>query len=488
MGNALTQNMASVYLQRQLGKPSDYLGECINIDSIPSPLNGGVETIWCKDGRGGWRKKGIRKTPPGNIEYSLVELSEADSRLVEELDCAFNIHVLWSECGANGVMRNWDRGASVLENTLNDNTLTNVAHATEQAELMNELALVAAPPRLDYRRLTMGRSTTTEIQGLNAVMNASTLFCGDKCGAYRLPTDVLYAVADGAVAASANVLKSDDKGVTWAALAADPYGVNINLLSIAVFDITRDTQRILVARAGVAATAMNVAYSDDDGATWTLVAVGATVLEGATGPRSLWALDSEHIWLCTDEGNVYFSNDGGETWTLQPSSAAAGGLALNCVHFADEMVGMAVGATDTVILTLNGGQTWYAGTPTGNGNDLKTCWIFNTYRMLAGSTLDATGSLWMSFDATDTWEAKQFTGWTTEDVNDVYFYNAARGIMITEVGAVSSVFGTIDGGHIWEEMTTPLNAGINAVVMTALNRFAVVGEPQGGTSYIATAN
>lgn len=488
MGNALTQNMASVYLQRRLGGPSEYLGECVDLDSIPSPKHGGIEYIWCKDGRGGWRKKGKRKSPPGNIEFSLSFMSEADYRLVEDLLCPFNLYVLWSECGANGVMMNWDRGAAVIGAELNDDILNNVAHHIDQNELMNELPVTAAPPRLDYRRLTAGRSTTAEAYALNAVTNAATLFCGDKCGSYRLPSDLLYAVADGDVAASANVQFSDDGGITWAPTAADPFGVAIDLLSVTVFDINRDTQRILVARGTVAATPMAVAYSDDGGATWTLVTVGATNAEAATGPRSLWSLDSEHIWLATDSGNIYFSSDAGQTWTAQDAITAGGANPLNCVHFIDEMIGIAAGDADTVIFTVNGGLTWQAGTATGTGSDLTSCWIFDKQRAFVGATTDALGVMWMTWDGGASWESKVFDGYTTHDVTDFYFYNEARGFMVTTLAAVSHVFFTIDGGHLWEEMVFPDNDSINAILLTSVNKVVAVGEVETATAYIAKAN
>lgn len=493
MANALTQNMASTYIQTQLGKPLEYLGECVDIDTIPSPINGGVEYIWCKNraNNGTFKRVGQRTSPPGNIEFSLMNLATSDASYVENLHCLFNIYNGWSECGSLGVAKNWDLMAAVIGATATSNDLQNVNHRTDQNELNRDVPVTAAPPRLDMRRITAGRSTTTQTVALNAITNAAALYCGDSCGAYRTPNDVLYAVADGEVAASANVLKSSDGGITWAALAADPFGVNINLLSVAVFDIDRNTQRILVARAGVAATPMAVAYSDDDGVSWTLVTVGAINVEGATGPRSLFAIDSENIWVCTDSGNVYKSTDGGETWTLQSTAATAGGgNDLNCVHFADEMIGMAVGDTDTVILTQNGGQTWYAGAATGNGNDILSCWAFDKYRMIVGTVLDATGSLWMTFNGAQTggWEAKQFVGWTTETVSDMYFYNGARGFIVTLVGGVSSLHFCFEGGNLWEEMTIPTNAGVNAIIATSINKIAMVGEAQGGSAYIATAN
>ena len=172
--------------------------------------------------------------------------------------------------------------------------------------------------------------------------------------------------------------------------------------------MSRTVRRWLALAASVGDAAFRVAYTDDMGATaWTVVTISATVAEGGTGPKSLFALDSQHIWACSTTGDVYFSSDGGETWTDQNAAGVSGGIQLNALSFIDEEIGYAVGNTDTIIYTTDGGLHWAAAMATGTGDDLLAVTCFSQYRLLVG-TDNATlgGSLWISFDGTTTWEER----------------------------------------------------------------------------------
>ena len=172
------------------------------------------------------------------------------------------------------------------------------------------------------------------------------------CGAYAERCDTIVIGCDAAGAATANVLISTDGGNTWAATAADPFATDENITSIRMFQVDATTVRILAARDTDAANPMELAYSDDSGANWTLVVLGATNGEFAERDQAIMVIDESNIWVCTDQGNVYFSSDGGATFTVQSSAlTASGGNDLNACHFATNLVGISVGDSDTIIYT-----------------------------------------------------------------------------------------------------------------------------------------
>lgn len=488
----LKTNNSGVFVQLQAGKASHYLGECVDLDSIPNPRVGGIDPIYCFNPRGdGYVEKGTKISPPGRIEYAVSELLEISASWLDQVKCPFNLYALWTTCGERGVFKNWERGAVVANNSILDDTISNVAHHTDSTEAMQERNLSGAIPRMDVWPLAAGRRTTTETRALNAIATCGNLFCGDTCGAQTLPGDDLVAVSDGSAASSftdgkADVLTSSDKGVTWTATAADPFGVNESLLGVACFEIAKGTNRYLAVRGSVAGEALKVAYSDDGGATWNVVTVGATNTETIGGHRGLFVLDGQHLWLATTEGNIFFSTDGGESWSDQGADSVSGGAQLNAIHFVDAETGYAVGASDTILKTTDGGAHWTAATATGTGSDLLSVWTFSLQRVLVGTEIDGTnGSLHMSFNGTTTWEAKTFVGRLTESVNDIYFVNGLRGVIVTNTaGPVGSIHETIDGGHEWRELTLPTNAGLNAVVMAEMNTAFAVGEVESATPVI----
>lgn len=486
MSRILTQKDAGVFIQFQPGKQSYYLGDCIDLDSIPNPRLGGVDPIYCWNARrDGYVEKGTKLSPPGRIEFAVSEMVEQAASWLEQVNCPFTFFALRSTCGERGVFNNWERGHVVASTRILEDTHNNVAHHVDDNEAMHEFSLSGAIPRMDVWPMVSSRKTTAEANALNDVTGCGNLFCGDECGAQTSPCDTYYAVADAAVGATANVLKSTNKGVTWAATGADPFATNEDLHAVACFEISRGVNRVLVVREADAAAALEVAYSDDGGATWSLVTVGNTNGEALGSANGLFVLDGQHIWLATLEGNVFFSSDGGESWTDQGAASASGGNQLNAINFVDANVGFAVGASDTIIKTTDGGAHWAAATATGSGDELLSLWVFSQYRVIIGSVINATGSLYMSFDGGATYEVKTFTGYTAEGVKDIFFFNSMRGVILTNTsGPVGSIHETIDGGHEWREVTLPSNSGLNALVMCDMNKALAVGEANGGTAAI----
>jgi photosystem II stability/assembly factor-like uncharacterized protein len=311
------------------------------------------------------------------------------------------------------------------------------------------------------------------------------LYCDDDCGAYSIPGDHVVAGEDsGYLGGAAGVLYSDDSAATWVLSATAPFTAGDSIMSLACFEMGKGVSRQLAVRDTKGGTVLQAAYSDDGGLIWTKVNVGSVVGEGATGPKSLVAIDGEHIWIVTDEPNVYFSDDGGETWTLQ-STAAAGANPLNAISYADINTLVAVGDSDTIIYTIDGGINWVAAGATGSGDNLLSVQCFNPYRWLVGTDSLTGTSLYITFDSGDNWEQRTFTGAAAEEVTDMSFATPGVGIIITNTaGVVGSIHLTIDGGFSWEEISPPTNSGFNAVAMVDTSTAYIVGEANGGIAMI----
>ena len=433
---------------------------------------------------------GKKKSAPGPIEYTLTELLDTAESYLARLGCPFYVYALWNTCGDAGVFSNWDVAAIVPNNDIKDDPITGVAKHSEDSEVMHEFQLSGVPPRYDPRPMHASRETTTETRALNALANCDNLFCGDNCAVQTVPCDNWIAAGDGAGGNKANVLASDDAANTWANTSAQPFAIAQNIAALACFEISRGANRLLAFREAKAAVNPTVAWSDDGGATWTTVQLDATAAEGGTGPKSLLALDWQHIWAVTSAGNVFFSSDGGETFTSQNAVGASSGVSLHAISFVDELIGYAVGATDTIIGTTDGGLHWVAKTATGTGDNLLAVSTFSQYRILVGTdNSTAGGSLWMTFDGTATWEEKVFIGHATEAVKDMDFWNECVGVIITDLAASvadnSSIHYCIDGGDSWREVPDmPVNNGLNAIVMCGITEAVAVGEVEAGTAVI----
>jgi photosystem II stability/assembly factor-like uncharacterized protein len=484
----LTQRDASVFIQFRLGDKEYYLGDCIDLDSIPNPRLGGVDYIFCWNSkRNGFNKKGKKLSPPGNIEVTLTQMLEETQSWLDQVKCPFTLYALKRACGDAGVFKNWIRGAILYEAELTGDELKAYANHVDDNESGHDYTTVAPPPRTDVWRLVASRQSTSIIEALNTVAACMNLYCDDECGSYTLPgTDLSAGENSGYLGAAPNVIITDDSGANWAPAATQPFGAGEAIMSMVCFEIAKGTNRLLAVRDAAAGDPLEIAWSDDGGATWTNVDVGAVLAEGATGPKSLIAVDSQHIWVVTDTPNVYFSDDGGLSWIDQDASVA-GANPLNAISYADLLTLVAVGDSDTIIYTIDGGDNWLAAGATGSGDDLLSVQCFNPYRWIVGTdgTAASLSSLFITFDSGDTWAERFFTGFAAEEVTDISFSTPGVGLIITNTaGPVGSIHHTIDGGFTWEEIAAPTNSGFNAVVMVNTVTGYVVGEPNGGTAMI----
>lgn len=488
----LQSNQTSLFVQDYPGAEPVYLGDvdesCFNLDSIPDP-KGGVDPIHCLNGYGDIIVTGTKRTARDLVSFTVENLLKSSVNKLERLAterCPFVFHALVRCDGKAGVFSNWIRAASLYGVRITDDMLGNVSQRDATDEQTHSFEMTAQSERLDAWQIVSSAKTTTETEDANTIHSFVIERCGGVCGAYAKKCDVLVVGCDAGAGVTANVLRSADGGNTWAATAADPFAVDEDILSIRMYQVGTSTVRILAARETDAANPMEVAYSDDNGATWTLVVLGATNGEFAERDQAIMALDENNIWVCTDQGNVYKSTDAGATFTAQGSAltASAGGD-LNACHFHNANIGISVGDGDLIIYTEDGGTNWTAATATGGGNNLLTCWAFNRYRWIVG---DDAGNVYQTFDGGVTWtEMTAFTGTGTGSVSNMKFVNELDGFMVHTDGSTQGrVLRTINGGYSWVRVGGSLaaSAGLNAVHACDINHAFAVGDDDGTSAII----
>lgn len=460
-----------------------YLG-CHDLGDLAVP-EGGMELLRCfrPDGSG-WDVVGSTESPPDPVTLTVTSLLERERDWLERVRCRFAMYILHRDCGQADIFGNYVRGEIVARCRRASRTYAGLVNREEDTSSTLETELEAEPPLLDIDQLKVDRIATTEVNALNAVDANLDSRCYGECGETLDPGDKVVIGADSAVGpATANILFSSDQGVTFAAGAADPFAAGLHAMAVVRFPMGRSTVRILAVQDAPAGGQGHVAYSDDDGATWTVVNLGgAAAGHGVKTGRGLFALDSRHIWLASAVGYIYFSGDGGETWTAQEAGVVTAGN-YAAIWFADELNGIAGAPADVIAVTDDGGATWAAATATGGGGDILTVVALDGNRFWIG---DDDGKLWFTSDGGATWT--QRTGWAgsaTGDVVSLYFVNEYQGFMLHNSAApVGTILRTINGGYDWEALTTPANSGLNHIVAPTGSLAYAVGEANGGTGVI----
>ncbi|MCP4540591.1 MAG: hypothetical protein GY832_25930 [Chloroflexi bacterium] len=467
------------------------LGPCLGVDNLPDPQQG-KDPTWCLID-GVYVQVGSTATAPSGLpQFTMTPWVQGAVNWLERIkvaNCPVNLFFVSAPCGSPAVFDNRRRSWVYRNAIITDHAIANPMQRDADGPIDQAFSITTDLGRLDHWLLTISRIATTETAAINSI-TAEDGQCAGDCGPYRADDKDLWMSADTVAAAVPDLIWSDDSAATFTSPATG-FAAGESVMATLVIKPNSTTTRTVSVRDGDAAAPLEVQYSDDDAATETLVVVGATNNEAAVGAQSLCKFGDENLWLCTDDGRVFYSSDYAESWTDQTTAlAASGASALNAIHFCNANIGYAVGAGDTVIYTLDGGTNWSAGTATGSGDGLNTVHCFDANRVIVGTdNAVSTKCVYMTFDQTATWETKDegLAALTTDTCGRIRFMSdGMTGYLAKDtVVPLGTVYKSIDGGDSWKDITTPLNAGLNDICIIHANLAYIVGEAQGGTSFIA---
>jgi hypothetical protein len=465
-----------------------YLG-CHQLGDIEEP-QGDVELIYCPDPSAPNRFKvvGSVQGAAGSVTTSLTTDVTDELDYLERVLCPFPIYVHMVKAGRKDVFTNFDRTFILTGARVTSKGLTALAARTPDDNSRSEQSFdLSGEELLRFVVLTLSAQTNSEANAANDIT-----FCNEQ--ACRTDEDPATAVCqtgfiacDAAGAATANVLVTTNGG-TWAA-DADPFGNDEHILAIECFELGRDTTRVVCAR-GVtdSANPPEIAYSDDNGGSWTLVNVGSDAGEFVASRFALYAHDRNAIWLGTDQGVIFKSEDACITWTEVEDGTGLGGQC-NAIHFADENVGFAVGAGNAILRSLDGGTSWASitGATAQSAVDILCCFCLDRNRIWLGYD---DGELWFAEDGgaagNASWTQRSFTGSGAGDVMDVKFMNEHVGYILTNGATPANGLNyshyTIDGGYTWIRMDAVSgNNGLNALYLCDLWTIFFCGEVTDGS-------
>lgn len=339
----------------------------------------------------------------------------------------------------------------------------------DENAVINEEVPVTGEDAYEIVRLTFAEKAAAQVtREIVDITVCDTEACGE-CGTTSDGCQKIFALmgeADASPGASPAVLYSSDGGNTWALSSLLPFtpaeeADSLDCMGDNLFVVSQDAGSI--AYAPVADVLAGTAV-------WTEVTTGFVTPAGA--PRKVLAVSPVFAWIIGAGGYVYVSTDLTAGVEVQDAGSATTQV-LNDISAIDEFNAVAVGASNAVIVTTNGGDTWQSILGPAVGVALNAVAMKSQYEWIVGT---AGGQLWYTQNGGTSWTQKAFPGSGGGQVRDIQFFNKTIGYMAHDTAlAVGRLFRTIDGGNSWYAL--PEQTGFTIPTNDKLNAIAVCADP-----------
>ncbi len=271
------------------------------------------------------------------------------------------------------------------------------------------------------------------------------ILVGDTSGSPGLPPKVLF---------------TEDGGSTWSSSVITTLGLAESPLRLAAVG----TDLVVVSNDSGSLHYANINDILDGTESWSEVATG---FDGSGAPNAISSVARDRTWIAGDGGRIYLTTDPGSGVTEQADGSQTAQNLLD-IHALDRNNVVAVGESNAVLVTANGGSTWAAVTGPAPGVNIRTVWMLSVNDWIVGLN---DGTLYYTRNAGTTWTAKSFPGSGAGTVRHVRFASKNVGYMAhVTAAAAGRILRTIDGGNSW--VVLPEEAGQTIPANDAINRVA----------------
>lgn len=459
-----------------------FLG-CHAIGDVDQPA-GDIELVYCPDPSGPNKFKVVASIQgtAGAITFTITTDVTDEIDELERVKCPFTLFAHASKRGRKDVFDNFDRTFIYTNVSITNRGLSGlVARTPEDQGRVEQSYDVSAEDELRLKEPTITRQSISETNAINDITFCNDFTCRTDEDVAQEACQEGFAVADAVAYGTANVLYTSNGG-TWAA-TTDPFGADENPIAVECFAFGRDTVRAIVANGSTSGAPAEIAYSDDNGVTWTTVNVSAGNTTFATR-HGLFALNQYDIWAALANGYIYHSDDAGVSWDAQEAGVINSG-AWNAIQFVNDDDGWVVGAANEIARSIDGGTTWSAitGPSAEAGIAAISLAVIDQNRAWVGY---ADGTLWYTNDGGANWSQRSFPGSGAGEVRDIKFFNESLGFLAANSAVpAGTVLWTINGGFSWSRLDANSNSGYNALFVCDEWNLFVAGEANAGTGYIA---
>lgn len=208
-------------------------------------------------------------------------------------------------------------------------------------------------------------------------------------------------------------------------------------------------------------------------------------------PNAIWSVDVRHTWIVGNGGYVYFVSNHKTAVTVQDAGVATTQHLMG-VHAYDTKNVLAVGNSNAVIWTTNGGLTWESVTGPAVGVNLSKCWMWDKQTWFVCEGAGGTGKLWLTTNSGKSWSQVPLP-FASVRIHRIEFVSEAEGYISATDGSTSVILRTKTAGNEWSVLpdgkraVAQLNTYLSdiAVCSKYANTVYAVGLADNGTAGVA---
>lgn len=491
-----TQKHARPYVQfggaRPDIKPLFYGGETnyLMIGGISAPLRGSIDPIWTRSrfNLDGFDLVGRTVSAPDPAEATLTfrEKTGIIPRHLLNVNCEITSYVLRGICkDLSEFDTSWESYVLVLSGGL----VTDRSRSTDENSWEDDEAAeteLTVNLKSVYPVGTIGfteRNTTGVTLQVTDVTYANRVVCGE-CGAANDGTQWIYALETGAAGADPIVHYSVDGGLTWAtssitpaANAEAPNAIRVMGSYLVVLSPTAQG----ATQGGMYISALNT-VTGVPSSSWTMITTGFAATQE---PRDMVVLGPREAYIACDGGVILRVTD-------PPSGAVSLGAVsandLSRIAASGDCI-VAVGASATVVRSINRGQSFAATTTSPGAATINAVAVLDRNRIWVG---DSAGVVYYTTTGGDTAWSTKALGVTPTAIQDIKFATPEVGFITYTLSSLGRLAASINGGYSWvhSQNTQPRMLGVNPLgTSQRYNRVAIPGVFDNGinANYIALA-
>lgn len=409
--------------------------------------------------------RGAPDLPSISIENRMQAGVISDVLRIVRKGCDIDLHIHGGACQNPD---DFDQGFEIgwiFEGAVTSNYGTSELGAldADQDAVVTETIDLSAENLYQIKKIRPSELAASEVTDVIArVLICDSKTCGD-CGITSDGCQIMFALPrahSGSPGLSGELLYSQNGGATWGTSVITTLGLVSNATDMACVGTNL---------AVISSVSNSVHYASipdilDGTAAWNEVTSGFV---GTKTPNRIFSVDRTHTWIVANGGYIYFSDDITSAVTVQTDGSVSA-QNLNGIHAFDRSNIVAVGASNVVLVSSNGGASWTLVVGPVPGVALNCVYMQAAGRWLVGT---AGGELWYTQDSGGSWTEVGFSGSGSGNVRAIAFSTRNVGYMVHDTATTRGrLFRTYNGGNSW--LLAPEERGITAPTVSSFTSVA----------------